>query len=143
MFSVVDNFHLHPMFVHFPVALFISAFIFEVFSLLLKKEFLHTAALGMYFFAALSTPLTAYTGLWEAERLNLHHPVLDIHRTFALITMYVSFLSLFLIGSARSLPVKVYRTIFFICSLLMVVTVAITAYNGGRMVYEYGAGING
>ena len=140
---MLDNLHLHPMLVHFPVALFISAFIFEILSLILKKEVLHTVALAMYFFAALSTPLTAYSGLWEAQRLNLHHPVLEIHRTFALITMYVSFLSLFLIGSVRHLPVKIYRTIFFICSLLMVVTVTITAYNGGRMVYEYGVGIDG
>ncbi len=141
--SFLSNIHLHPALVHFPVALFISAFLFESLSLILKKEILHTVAVAVYILATVTTPFTAYSGLWEAQRLNLHHPVLDTHRTFALITMYVSFMSLFVIGAVRKLPVKIYRTIFFIFSLMMIITVTVTAYNGGRMVYEYGVGING
>ena len=133
--------HLHPMVVHFPIALFVSALILELGSLLFKKENLHQTAVVIYVLATVIAPLVVWTGLEEAERVHLtHHPVLDLHRNFALLTMYSSLLSLpilFLLRKSKAL-----RWIFLIQLLMVVSFVTLTAYNGGRMVYEYGVGID-
>ena len=87
--------HLHPMVVHFPIALFISALGFEMLSLILKKENLHQSALRIYILAVLTTPLVVLTGLWEADEWHLvSHPVFNLHKTFALVTMGMALVTL-------------------------------------------------
>ena len=86
--------HLHPMIVHFPIALFMVALVFEIVGLILKNEDIHKAALYMYITAALITPLVVRTGVWEAAKLGLSHPILDKHSQYATWLMWVSLMSL-------------------------------------------------
>ncbi len=132
---------LHPKLVHYPIALFTTAIGFEIASLIFRKESLHKTALNIYVFAALLTPIVVRTGLWEEERLNLGHPVLNLHRTLGLWTMWISLLSLPVLWFIKN-ELPRYSRIVFLFFLLGVVTfVSLTGHNGGRMVYEYGAGI--
>ena len=132
---------LHPKLVHFPVALFVSAFGFEVFSYIFKKEGLHKTALNMYILAALITPLVVRTGIWEAERLNLSHPILDTHKKFALWTMWGSLMSLPILWFIKKEISKYFRIVFFLLLIGVVSVVSLTGHNGGTMVYEYGVGV--
>ena len=132
---------LHPMVVHFPIALFITALGLEVASIVFKKESYHKSALQLYVIAALITPLVVRTGLWEEERLNLNHPILNWHRTFALWTMWTSLLSLPVLWFIKRECQRYFRIIFVIFLLGAVSFVSLAGYNGGRMVYEYGTGI--
>ena len=88
------HWHLHPTVVHFPIALFISAVVMELLSLLLKKEGLHQTAKHLYITAAIVTPIVVQTGLWEKEELHLHHPIVELHEQFGLLTMWTSLVSL-------------------------------------------------
>ena len=108
------DWHLHPMMVHFPIALFISAMIFEAVSLCLRRDILHRTALHIYTLAAILTPLAVQTGLWEAEELNLHHPVLEIHERFALWTMWLALVSLPVLGFTLKKFTKAFRPVFII-----------------------------
>ena len=92
---------LHPKVIHFPIALFIGAMGMEVLSLIFKKDNLHRTALHMYIFATVITPFVVLTGLQEAEHLHLHHPVLTIHKNFALLTMWGSLVSLPILWLAK------------------------------------------
>ena len=132
---------IHPKIVHFPVALFITAFFFDVSSLVFRKEGLHKAAVYLYVFAALMTPLVVRTGLWEEERLHLGHPLLEKHRMFALWTMWVSLMSLPFLWLVKQKSQKFFHILFMILLIGVAVTVTLAAHNGGRMVYEYGAGV--
>jgi len=132
---------LHPAIVHFPIALFVSALGFEIAGIIFKRETLNRTAVYLYIVATLIAPLAVWTGWAEAKEHNLHHPVLDIHRTFAFIVMWLSLGSLPGLWAISRCSVKNFRLIFFACLLVVVSSVAITAYNGGRMVYEYGIGI--
>ena len=132
---------LHPKVVHFPVALFVTALIFDILSLIFRKEHLHKAAVSMYVFAALAVPLVVRTGLWEEERLHLNHPVLDKHRLFALWTMWVSLMALPVLWFIKKEGSKYFRFVFLILLIGTVTFVSFAAHNGGRMVYEYGAGM--
>jgi uncharacterized membrane protein len=135
--------HWHPMLVHFPVALFVCALGLEAVSLIFKKERLHATAVVIYILAALSTPFAALTGLWEAWELHLNHPVLNLHRTFAFWTMGVSLVSLAVLGMVRKRAPSRFRLLFILFAVTTAMLVSLAAHNGGRMVFEYGIGVEG
>ena len=132
---------LHPKVIHFPIALFIGAMGMEALSLILKKDSLHRTALHMYIFATVITPFVVLTGLQEADHLHLHHPVLTIHKNFALLTMWGSLVSLPILWLAKKKGEKVLKIVFIVFLLMLAAFVSVTGYNGGRMVYEYGVGM--
>ena len=141
--EILNQFHvhlLHPKVIHFPIALFIGAMGMEVLSLIFKKDNLHRTALHMYIMATVITPFVVLTGLQEAEHLHLNHPILTIHRNFALLTMWGSLVSLPILGLASKKGEKVLKIVFIVFLLMLAAFVSVTGYNGGRMVYEYGVG---
>ena len=137
---------LHPKLIHFPIALFISAMGLEMLSLVFefasggRKDTLHRTALHIYTLAALMTPLAVLTGLQDAGHLHLNHPVLNTHKTFALLTMWGSLVSLPILWFLRK-HIKMFRILFLVFTLIIVTFVTIAGHNGGRMVYEYGVGV--
>ena len=137
----MSDLHVHPMVVHFPVALFISALGMEICSLICKKDSLHRTAMHIYVLAAFLSPFAVWTGGWEEDRLHLHHPVLETHERFALLTMWASLLSLPVLWCISKRKPQAFRLVFIGLVCLAVTFVSLTAYNGGRMVYEYGIGM--
>ncbi len=133
--------HLHPMFVHFPVALFVSALGLGVVSVIGRKNSLYQTAIHLYILAALTTPLVVQTGLWEAERLHLKHPIFDLHETFGLLLMFSSLSSLLILWLSHRLSERHFKIAFFILAVFMTGFVSITAFYGGKMVFEYAVGV--
>ena len=128
------------MLIHFPIALFIAALGFEVASVILRKEKLHQTAFSLYVLAALVSPVVVQTGLWEEDALRIHHPILEIHETFALLTMWGALASLPIFWLVKKKKPAFFRRVFIFFTLLIAATVTIAAYNGGKMVFEYGIG---
>src|SRR5437016_820986 len=85
---------IHPKLVHFPIALFITAFVLDILSRIVRKENLHEAAVVIFVTGAFLTPIVVWAGLWEQQRLHLDHPLLEQHKFYAFITMWLSSLSL-------------------------------------------------
>lgn len=142
--EILNQFHiqlLHPKVIHFPIALFISAMGLEVMSLLLKKEDLHKTAVNIYILATIMVPFVVWTGLSEAAQLHLNHPILAAHKRFALLTMWGSLTSLPIFWFIKKKSHKAFRIIFLLATLIITVFVSYAGHNGGRMVYEYGVGI--
>jgi len=133
---------LHPKLVHFPIALIMTALIFELLGRFLKKNPLSEAALLIYVFAAALTPVVVYTGLGEEARLHLHHPLLEEHEKFALLTMWISLASLPVLWFLRRASEKVFKNSFLLLLLILAVTVTVAAHFGGQMVYGYGVGVS-
>ncbi len=123
---------LHPKVIHFPIALFICAFLFQSAGLLSRRPTWCSAAWTMYVFAVLVTPLVVLSGLWEANRLHLHHPIVDRHRVLALSTMGISAICFLLMGL-----VKKYKAQpgWIIAGLMAIVVVLVvwTAHFGGMI----------
>lgn len=138
MFEILQP--LHPKVVHFPIALFITASGLEVLNWITRKKLFHQCAVCLYVLAALMTPLIVRTGLWEAERLHLSHPLLDQHQKYALWTMWGSLMSLPVLWFLFKKYLKAFRFVFVLCLIAVSVTVTLTGDKGGKMVYEYGVG---
>ena len=136
------HFHLHPSLVHFPIALFLSAFIFEIVSLYRRHKLLHEAAFYIFVLAVVMTPLAVISGLLEANEWHLtNHGVFLKHRNLAFLTLGVSLISLLLFLTQGKLSRKNGKPIFLFILLLLSTLVMLTAYFGGELVYEYGIGI--
>ncbi len=133
--------HLHPMVVHFPIALFLMALVLDILSFIAKKETFHHSALTLYVIAALMTPLVVRTGILEATKIGLSHPLLDEHRTFAIRLMWTSIMSLPLLWFIKKEAAKYFRITFLIFLIATAVLVSLGADKGGRMVFEYGVGV--
>ena len=134
------NLPLHPMLVHFPIALFIIALVAEVLSRITKIESLHHCAQYLYVLAAIVAPFVVLTGLREADELHLHHPVVELHEKFGLLTMWTSLVSLPILWLFKKKMARHFRLVFLIFLVLIVTSVVLGAHYGGRLVYEYGIG---
>ena len=133
--------HLHPMVVHFPIVLFLIALMLDILSFMTKKEHFHRSAITLYVMAAFITPLVVRTGILEAAKLGLSHPLLDRHREFALWTMWISLMSLPVLWLIKKEAKKYFRIIFLMFMISTAILVSVGADKGGRMVFEYGVGV--
>lgn len=134
------HFELHPMLIHFPIAFFIGALGLELVSLIFRNESLHRTAVHLYLLAAFTSVFAVLTGWEEAESLHLRHQVLNFHKTFAFLTLGISWASLPLLWFFRKRE-DLSRQFFAVVVILCAFCVVGAAYNGGRLVYEYGVGV--
>lgn len=134
--------HLHPMIVHFPVALIIVGFTAEIVSLFFKSE---KCLSKTGFYLMILGTLAAITA-WLTGQLFTNHPyesgfirVFDKHKTGALITMVVMVIgSLFRIWLvARKKEETRLKWIAFGFYLLGFAAVSVTGFLGGVMVYSF------
>ena len=105
---------IHPKLVHFPIALVISAMGMQGLGLLLKKDFLSKGAWLMFVVAVISMPVVVLSGLLEADRLHLHHPVLNAHKLFAFWAMGISLVALPFLWFMRAKNNKYFQIMFLI-----------------------------
>lgn len=134
--------HLHPMIVHFPVALIIVGFIAEVVSLFFKSE----KCLSKTGFYLMILGTLAAIAAWLTGQLFTDHPyeggilsIFEKHKTGALITMIVMITgSLFRIWLVvkRKEQTKL-KWIAFSFYLLGFAAVSFTGFIGGSMVYNF------
>jgi uncharacterized membrane protein len=138
--------HLHPMIVHFPVALITVGFIAEVISLFFKKE----KCLSKTGFYLMVLGTLAAIAAWSSGQLFTSHPtegeivsIFQKHATGALITMI-----LMIIGSSFRIWLLVQKKeetqlkwIAFCFYLMGFAAVTFTGYMGGTMVYDFMIGL--
>lgn len=134
--------HLHPMIVHFPVALITVGFIVEVISLFFKSE----KCLSKTGFYLMVLGTLAAIAAWSTGQLFTSEPnqgaiaeVFKKHETGALITMI-----LMIIGSAFRIWLVVQKKeetqlkwVAFAFYFLGFAAVTFTGLMGGTMVYNY------
>jgi uncharacterized membrane protein len=138
--------HLHPIIVHFPVALITVGFFAEVASLIFKKEkCLSKTGFYLMIFGTLGA-----IAAWSSGQLFTEEPtqgeilkIFNYHETGALITMI-----LMIVGSAfriwlvaKMKEETTLKWISFGLYLLAVIAVTYTGFMGGTMVYNFMIGL--
>jgi len=132
--------HIHPMVVHFPIALIMVGFLFEFVSLFLKKEpcFSKTALYLMVLGTlgagvALTSGYLFTSALTEGEVAKIY----IWHRTgaiIALIIMTIACTVRIYVAKKTSSPLK---WIAFGLYFLGTLAISFTGFMGGTMVYKY------
>lgn len=133
--------HLHPMLVHFPIALIAIGFLSELVYLFVKKEVCLTK-MGYYLLmvgtiAACATWLSG--NLFTSEMAGAAGDVRETHELFATITVILliitSTLRSFSLFFKKETPIV--KNIVFVLYALAAAGVSITGFFGGTLVYSY------
>lgn len=143
--------NLHPMIVHFPIALLMTGFFFATIELLLKKE--HKCKLGftiepnlikrtayfLLFLGSLSAIVAVLSGfLFTSEMEGPLGELREIHLTIAITTTVLSILStIFYTYYNFKDHYNITRIIGYILYLLCAALIATTGYFGGEIVYMF------
>ncbi len=135
---------LHPLVVHFPLALLVSAAILEWCSLMFKRRELSRAAWWCQLLGTLMIGFAVVTGLISENALHITPQamdVIDIHEELAF-AVSASFAALLLwrLGARTNIPGKkpwLYLALFGIA----VVALIAVGWFGGELVFQYGVGV--
>jgi uncharacterized membrane protein len=138
--------YIHPMIVHFPIALIIIGFLFEVVGVAANKEFYSKAAFILLLLGAAGTVGAYITGNLAGGGLSEMGPLkqaLEAHEDSAVTTLWI----VGGIAAARILMVATKRftgtlrwlaVAFYIVGVL---AMARTGHLGGNLVYKHAAGV--
>jgi len=133
--------HLHPMLVHFPIALAIVGFVFELAYLLYKKEMcLSKAGTYLLIFATLAAGAAWLSGYFlTGEMAGEAGEVRESHELFATITTLLlitaSAFRLYILKTENR-NIAIQRTVFALYGLAAI-AVSITGFLGGTIVYNF------
>ena len=139
---MINTDHLHPIIVHFPIALIIVGFIAEVVSLFFKDE----KCLSKTGFYLMVLGSLAAIAAWSSGHLFTEEPtqgeILKVfvkHETGALITMILIiagtlFRIWLIVKKKEETPLKWIAFGFYLLAFL---AVTFTGFMGGKMVYDF------
>ena len=138
---MISSSHLHPMLVHFPIALIVVGFIFDIASILYKKEAcLSTLGFYLLMLGTLAAIAALFTGVFfTAEMTETAGAVKDTHELFAWITVgNLIVLSAFrILLKAQNKGNTNLKWIAFALYGLAAISVSVTGFYGGTLVYNY------
>ena len=136
--------NIHPLFVHFPIALLNSFFLTELLGVLLKKEEIRIAATWMLYLGTLGALATVLTGLWAAGTVTHSeevHGIMAKHRNFGITVLILgTVLSIWRIITHGKFSVKG-QVLHLVTAFIMITTLVFGADLGGLMVYKYGVAV--
>jgi uncharacterized membrane protein len=138
---MINTAHLHPMVVHFPIAIITIGFIADLSSLLFKKEKC-LSRMGFYLeiIGALAAIVAFSTGLLFTTPMDGDPGIMrERHATFAFLTLIAIIVAtlfrIVIVAMKKDETRLKYLSlgIFFLAFIF----VSVTGYLGGTLVYEY------
>ena len=137
--------NLHPLVIHFPIALLMGAALLYVAAWLFKSDRFAHSAFVVLVLGAPSLMVAVATGLYAEQgvmlSLSVREHLLQPHKTAMLATLAICTLLTGWAILARPFPKKGRLLFLFLC-LAMIGVMTVGANFGGRMVYDYNAGGN-
>jgi len=137
--------NVHPLFVHFPIALWFAALLFEALAVWRKKDEWHATAVRLLWLGTLAAFVAAFTG-WRAQNsvepsIEIQY-VFDIHETLMLITTsFAAALCVFCFAYRGKFTAGLQRVLLVGLIVLAVLT-TVGADRGAQLVYQYATSVN-
>jgi len=138
--------NVHPIFVHFPIALWPTALLLFALGLLRDEEQLFRMGCMVLYLATASALLALATGFWASQELGHDipgHDLVHVHRNWM-----IAATSFGVITTLAAVAVRSQRTRLrpWVVTSLLLVTVVLTILGGdrgARLVFHYGIGTAG
>ena len=135
---------IHPMAVHFPIALLSASVLFDLLSSRWQSDGLRAASWSMLLLGLGGAVVAVITGAIAEEAVEhsgVPKRVLEIHETLGFATLWV-FAGLSGLRIAEWLGwIRERRVLRIVLGLGAVALLFIASYYGGSLVYEFGAGV--
>lgn len=136
--------NIHPLFVHFPIALLLTSTAFYFLGTIFKKADLLAAAKWALYFGTLASAVTVWTGLKAAETVahgGDTHQIMMVHQYLGFAVLGLSLaLSAWVFFSKASIPGKG-KPVFLLALVVLAAVLTQGADLGGRMVFLHGTGV--
>lgn len=131
--------HLHPMLVHFPIALALVALLFDVVNYKFKQDWLSKSAVVLVVLAALGAMAAILSGFFFTKPVAGFAAVLkDIHVLYAIVST-VFLVAASFTGLAIVCKINIssrVKYLFTLSLLLAAVGISLTGMKGGSIVYD-------
>ena len=136
----------HPAIVHTPIALIIVGAIFELVGRALDREWWRKAAFAMLIVGVLAAGLAVLSGREaeeNVERQGVAQHAIEEHEEMALLTLWLGLGAVVTRAVAGRLgPVRAaVAGLALLLHLAAAITVGVTGFRGGSLVFEHGAGV--
>ncbi|MGG3466860.1 DUF2231 domain-containing protein [Neobacillus pocheonensis] len=134
--------HVHPIMVHFPIALIIIAMCFDLFWMVTKRKVSPKQGLRLWVVAFISAWIAVGTGPEHDARGNTnvfeyHERLADISTILAFVV--VAFRAFFIFNKKDFL--KLSLVAYCLLTLACSASILAVGYFGGKMVYDQGVGV--
>ncbi|HVB98426.1 MAG TPA: DUF2231 domain-containing protein [Candidatus Dormibacteraeota bacterium] len=134
----------HPVFVHFPIVLWLGALLFEIAAVWRHNDGTHRAAMWLLWLGTLGGAFAVLSGL-QAQKLVPAGPVghvLEAHEQLMFTCFFLALgLSFFAYLASRRLT-RGLQVVILAGLLVLGFLVTVGADRGAEMVYRYGLGVN-
>ena len=134
---------VHPLIVHFPIALLLTSVAADAAGRLLKRPALEQVGLWNLCLGALGAAAAVLTGL-QAEEAAKHSfeiwKVMALHERLGKITLGLALAAVVIRLAKRNRLGTGLWTLTFLLTIIMISTLSWGAWLGGRLVYEFGVG---
>ncbi len=141
-----DTSLLHPMIVHFPIALLIVGLLFDTIGLFSKKEFYSKVAFYLLILGTLGVIAAYFSGNAAGEGISEEGSLkqaIEMHEDAALLALWLMVAAS--AGRVVMMLLKKYTGVFkyfaFGLFLIGVLAIARTGYYGGELVFKHAAGV--
>ncbi len=143
---MIDTTHIHPMIVHFPIALLIVGFLFDLIGTFFKKEFYSNAGFYLLILGTLGVIAAYFSGDLAGDGISevgALKQALETHESAAQLSLWLMVIaSVVRIGFV---VLKKYAGVFKWVALglffIGVLSIARTGYYGGELVFKHAAGV--
>ena len=126
---------MHPVLVHFPIALLMFAPLAEILGFLTKKEWFSYITRFLVTFGALTAFATMLSGLSISGYNEATNEIYATHESLGYITTFIAFLTLIVGEMAHRKQSKPLRIVYIILLLACVPIVGLTGHYGGGLIY--------
>jgi len=136
---------IHPVTVHFTIALFTISILFDLIGMITRNEKWHQAGWYNLIFAGVASLFSILTGLIDSNQLQLQGEAartLETHKTVAFIISAIILGCLFWRITHRGKFPHQNKLIYFAVSLIGILVLIYGSYQGGKLVYQYGVGVH-
>ncbi len=135
---------LHPLFVHFPIVLWLAALVVLALSLSASEQARWRAGCWLLHAGGIAALAAVGSGLWAAELLGHDspgHDLVHVHRNTMLVAAGLGLLSSAVALVRRREPTKAVKVGVVGLLAITVIVTMVGADRGAELVYRYGVGV--